>query len=519
VVVGTDVANRNRLETEHLIGFFINQLVLRTDLSANPTFKELLGRVREAALSAYQYQDLPFDKLVEELEPFRRLSHTPIFQVLFVLENMPLQSVELPGLTFEPFPLDISAAKYDLGMLIHEQKDGIKGTCLYRTELFDASTIKRICLRFQRLLENIVVSPDARLRELEVMADAPEKKGEPGRRARFLQSVKLRTVNLASGRLVNTGYLSSGQGLPLVMTPAVDDFDPVEWAGIEREFIEKNLLKHGAILFRGFKLREPSEFERFASSMCPELFSDYGDLPREAVSGRVYGSTPYPNDQAILFHNESSHMHSWPLKIWFYCLTAPQQGGETPLVDCRELYREIDPRLIQKFSDKRLMYVRNFNNGLDVSWQNFFKSADPAAVEEFCRQAGIVCEWMEGNTLRTKKVCQAVATHPKTGELVFFNQLQAHHVSCLNPTAREALLNLFGEEGLPRNVYYGDGEPIPDSVVNELQDLYEKRARSFRWQQGDILMVDNMLAAHGRRPFVGPRKIVVAMGEMISATL
>ena len=519
VVVGTDVANRNRVETESLIGFFINHLVLRTDLSANPTFKELLSRVRETTLSAYQYQDLPFDKLVEELEPLRGLSHTPIFQVLFVLENMPLQSVELPGLTFEPFPLDISATKYDWVMLLHEHKDGIAGTCLYSTELFDASTIERACLRFQRLLEKIVASPDARLRELEVMADAPEKKGELSRRAKFLQNVKPRTVSLALGSLVNTGYLSSGQRLPLVVTPAVNDIDAVEWAGIEREFIEKNLLKHGAILFRGFNLREPSEFEKFASAICPELFSGYGDLPREAVSGRVYGSTPYPNDQPIMFHNESSHMHSWPLKIWFYCLIAPQQGGETPIVNCRELYREMDPNLIREFSDRRLMYVRNFNNGLDVSWQDFFKTSDRAAVEEFCREAGIICEWMEGNTLRTKKVCQAVAAHPKTGEPVFFNQLQAHHVSCLDPTAREALLNLFGEEGLPRNVYYGDGEPIPDSVVNELQELYEKRAKSFIWQQGDILMVDNMLAAHGRRPFVGPRKIVVAMGEMIGAAL
>jgi alpha-ketoglutarate-dependent taurine dioxygenase len=107
-----------------------------------------------------------------------------------------------------------------------------------------------------------------------------------------------------------------------------------------------------------------------------------------------------------------------------------------------------------------------------------------------------------------------VARHPKTGEFVFFNQLQGHHVSCLDPIAKQVLLSQFGQEGLPRNVYDGDDERIPDSVVFELKQLYEQHAQSFIWQEGDILMVDNMLVAHGRRPFVGPRKIVLAMGEM-----
>jgi len=107
-------------------------------------------------------------------------------------------------------------------------------------------------------------------------------------------------------------------------------------------------------------------------------------------------------------------------------------------------------------------------------WQDFFKTSDPAVVEEFCRKAGILCEWRKGKgtTLRTKKRCPAVATHPKTGQQVFFNQLQAHHISCLEPTLKQSLLDLFGEEGLPRNVYYGDGESIPDSAVDELKDLW-----------------------------------------------
>ena len=512
VVVGTDIANRNQMQTEGLIGFFVNQLVLRTDLTGNPSFRELLRRVREITLDAYAHQDVPFEKLVEELQPDRSLNRTPIFQVLFVLENAPFRSVEAPNLTVRSFALDPSSSTFDWVVVAQETKDGISGAWRYNADIFDASTIERACLRFQTLLEKIVASPETRLRKLKMMTE--QKPPDSPRRPGFRGKVGPKTVTLPLESLVSAGYLSSAQTLPLVVTPAVDDIDPVEWAETERGFIERNLLRHGAILFRGFKVEGAGEFERFASAIYPELFAGYGDLPRERVGGKVYGSTPYPNDRAILFHNESSHLHSWPLKIWFYCLTPPQQGGETPVVDCRSLYREMDPALRQKFHDKGLMYVRNFGDGLDVSWRDFFNTSDRASVEEFCRRAGILCEWKAGEALRTKKLCPAVARHPKTGELVFFNQLQAHHVSCLDPTAKQVLLSQFGEEGLPRNVYYGDGERIPDSVVSELKQLYERHAQSFTWREGDILMVDNMLVAHGRRPFVGPRKIVVAMGEM-----
>ena len=519
VVVGTDVANRNRLETEELIGFFVNQLVLRTDLSGDLSFGELLRRVRETTLGAYAHQDVPFEKLVEELEPERSFNRTPIFQVLFVLENASVRTGEWRNLIASPFALNSSSSKFDWVVVARETRDGVSGIWRYNIDMFEASTIEQLCFRFQALLEKIAASPEVRVKELDMIIDASQKSPERARLPKSFGKARPRTVIFPQESLVSASFLSSEQTLPLVITPAVGDIDLIEWAGTERDFIERNLLKHGAILFRGFKTAGPGEFEDFASVICPELFEEYGDLPRESIGGKVYSSTPYPNDQAILFHNESSHLHSWPLKIWFYCLTPPQEGGETPVVDCRSLYSEMDPALRQKFYDKGLMYVRNFGDGLDVSWQDFFKTSDRAAVEEFCRNSGILYEWKAGNALRTKRLCPAVAHHPRTGESVFFNQIQAHHVSCLDPTARQILLSQFGEKGLPRNVYYGDGESISDSVVNDLRQLYERHAKSFLWRKGDILMVDNMLVAHGRRPFAGSRKIVVAMGDMISCAV
>ncbi|HYW74159.1 MAG TPA: TauD/TfdA family dioxygenase, partial [Pyrinomonadaceae bacterium] len=257
------------------------------------------------------------------------------------------------------------------------------------------------------------------------------------------------------------------------------------------------------------------KFEEFAAAICPDLFGEYGDLPREDVGGRVYGSTPYPATKPILFHNESSHLPRWPMKIWFHCIQAARQGGETPLVDCRRIYQSLPAKIRERFAQKKLMYVRNYIAGLDVSWQLFFKTTDRAGAEESCRKAGMAYEWF-GDSLRTRQLCQAITQHPTTGEMIFFNQLQLHHVSCLESSVRETLLSMYSREELPRHVYYGDGSPIEDSLVEEISELYRQTSVSFPWEPGDILMLDNMLMAHGRNPYVGPRKIVVAMGEMYS---
>jgi alpha-ketoglutarate-dependent taurine dioxygenase len=330
------------------------------------------------------------------------------------------------------------------------------------------------------------------------------------------KTIKPKAVSLPQRQLIKTSFLQPGESLPLVIEPDSDEIDLADWASSHREVIESDLLKHGAILFRGFNLNSAADFENVANAIHPNLFGEYGDLPREGVSGKVYGSTPYPPDKAILFHNESSHLHRWPLKIWFFCVQPAQQGGETPILDCRKIYQLLNPKLREKFEEKQLMYVRNYIEGLDVSWQDFFHTTDKTEVEDYCRQARMEFEWLENNSLKTRKICPAVAKHPKIREPVFFNQLQLHHASCLDSAVRQSLLSLFGEDKLPRNVYYGDGTPIEDSVMEEIGAIYQENQISFTWQKGDILMLDNMLTAHSRNPYVGSRKIVVTMGELMA---
>ncbi|AFZ33016.1 amino acid adenylation domain protein [Gloeocapsa sp. PCC 7428] len=184
IAVGSPIANRHRSELEHLIGFFVNSLVLRTNLAGNPTFRELLQRVRDVALAAYTYQDLPFEKLVEELEPERDLSRNPLFQVAFALQNAPMQPLELPGVTLKPVPIESGTTRFDLEVhlwephhglrSLWESQAGLSGFVSYSEDLFDRETIARLVAHFQTLLEGIVANPDARLSELPLLTPAEQ---------------------------------------------------------------------------------------------------------------------------------------------------------------------------------------------------------------------------------------------------------------------------------------------------------------------------------------------------------
>jgi alpha-ketoglutarate-dependent taurine dioxygenase len=317
-------------------------------------------------------------------------------------------------------------------------------------------------------------------------------------------------------QLVQTSLMSEGQNLPLVITPAIDGVDLAAWAHDNKEQIERYQDKHGGILFRGFGLKTVEDFEGVCEAICPELFAEYGDLPPESDTARVYGVTPYPPDKTILFHNESSHLPTWPMKQFFFCQIPAAEGGATPLYDGRVVLSMLDPEVARKFEEKGLMYVRNFSEGVDVPWQDFFHTEDKSEVERICAESGMTCEWTDVG-LRVKNVTQGVATHPRTGEKIFFNQVQLHHVACLDPETRDSLRALFAEEDLPRNVYYGDGTPIPDETIEHVSEVFEQACVEFQWQPGDLVAVDNMLVAHARRPYKDPRKMLVCMGEMVSA--
>jgi alpha-ketoglutarate-dependent taurine dioxygenase len=329
------------------------------------------------------------------------------------------------------------------------------------------------------------------------------------------RSMGRQSVRLSQEALVKSGYLEGLERFPLLVQPDMDNVNLVMWASSNKDFIEAQLLKYGAILFRDFAGDSVKRFEQFARAISPQLL-DYNEraAPRKEIGSKIYTSTEYPADQRIPLHHEMSYSHNWPTKIWFYCQQPAQQRGGTPIASDRAVFKLISPEVKERFVRKKVMYVRNYGEGVDLSWQEAFQTEDRAAVEAYCRKAHTEFEWRGGNRLRTRQVRQAVATHPKTGETFWFNHAHMFHISNVEPSVRDSLLSEFKEDELPRNAFYGDGTSIESSVLEEVREVYRRAAITFAWQQGDILMLDNFLVSHGRESFVGPRRILVAMAEL-----
>lgn len=321
-------------------------------------------------------------------------------------------------------------------------------------------------------------------------------------------------IRLSDRDLVRFEYLDGLEHFPLVITPGVRDLNLAAWAASHAGLIERELLDHGAILFRGFDNDTVEHFSQFVGALTSELL-DYREraAARTEIRSRIYTSTEYPADQTILLHHELSYSHSWPTKIWFYCRQPPTAGGRTPIADDRKVVGMLSPALKQLFVAKGVMYVKNYGEGLDLSWQEAFQTEDKAEVERYCREARMMCEWRSDNRLRTRAVRRVMVSHPKVGVTLWFNHAHLFHLSSLSAEVRAGLLAQFNEDEVPRNAFFGDGSPIADSMMDEVRETYDRAKVGFDWQQGDILLLDNFLTSHGREPFKGPREILVAMAE------
>lgn len=329
-----------------------------------------------------------------------------------------------------------------------------------------------------------------------------------------------KSIKLSPTQLITKNYFAEEQLIPLIIQPTIAKVNLLEWANKNQETIQAMLIKHKALLFRGFDINSAIQLDKFIQATSTGETISYNDRssPRHEISGKIYTSTDYPAEQSIFLHSESTYCLTWPQKIYFCCLQAAQQGGETPIADSHQIFERISPQIRDKFIAKQVLYIRNYNDGFGLPWQNVFQTSDKAVVEEYCRRNTIEFEWKDGNRLRTKQVRPAVIQHPITGVDVWFNHAAFFHVTTLGANIYQAFLAEFSEADLPHNTYYGDGSPIEAEVLAEIRAAYAQETVIFSWQAGDILLLDNVQVAHGRKPFKGTRKVIVGMSEPRSYT-
>ena len=329
-----------------------------------------------------------------------------------------------------------------------------------------------------------------------------------------LKSIKRQPIRVSQASLVASRALAEGHRL-LAIEPDAGEVDLAAWAADNRAWIEARLLEHGGLLFRGFAVPDSAAFQDVARAISPDLL-DYVEraAPRKQIADKVFTSTEYPADQWIPLHHEMSYSHNWPTKLFFYCELAPEQGGHTPVADDRDVITRMPESLKAPFLERGVMYVRNYGLGGDMPWWEVFQTRDRSEVESYLRRTGTEYEWRGEHQLHTRMRRQVLATHPRTGDTVWFNHAHMFHISNMPAQVRAALLQEFAEDELPRNAFYGDGSRIPDEVADAIRTLYRDAAIYFPWHKGDVLLLDNFLTTHGRSPFQGPRRICVAMAEL-----
>ncbi|WP_394843531.1 TauD/TfdA family dioxygenase [Pendulispora brunnea] len=333
---------------------------------------------------------------------------------------------------------------------------------------------------------------------------------------------------------VRCDFPTEGRLLPLRIRPSWTSLarEPaafLDWYRARVPLIESLIADFGAVLFRGFALSDTPDFQRIAGLYQPHAAGYIGGAtPRKVIDGQVYESTRMPAPFKIGLHQEKAYMAHYPRLLAFYCKHAAEAGGETPLCDMREVTRKLDARVVERFRAKGVMYRRNFFGPKDREaspaaapsreyhrpWSDAFSTDDPARVEEACRERGLSFEWLRDGSVTVSHVGGAMVRHRRTGTQVWFNQAAAQHVNprAVGDFSFRYLQRKYQERAaFPYDVRFGDGEPMSMEDLAPVYDAMDAHETAFAWESGDLLLIDNILVAHGRNPFRGKRDVQVAM--------
>lgn len=329
--------------------------------------------------------------------------------------------------------------------------------------------------------------------------------------------LKIRSaVPLGERNMLSSEVAPDSDGLLKVVHPQGAQLSAPDIIRERRKEFAADLHRHGALLFRGFGIADPDQFNEAVQAFSGDLLEySHRSTPRSKIKGGVYTSTEYPPDQVIPLHNELSWTHTAPRYLWFCCLQPAARGGSTPIADTRKILELLPDALKRKFARHGIVYVRNYYPDIDLPWQEVFGTDSRSAVEAYCQEQGMEWEWVSEEHLRTRQHCHAVVENPQTGTASWFNQAHLFHYTRVGAEGAEALMAMYGKENLPRNTYFGNGEDISDEDLATIRGAYDQTLYRFSWEAGDMLLVDNLSCAHARDTYEGPRRVIVAMTDSV----
>ena len=303
---------------------------------------------------------------------------------------------------------------------------------------------------------------------------------------------------------------------PMMLVDAKGDV--ASWAEENRQMLRAAVDEHGSLLVRGLGLGDRADVAAAASRLSTDLVTETEAFAaRETYPGGLYSSSAWPPKQQMCMHHELSYRLEVPGLMLFACLAVPASGGAIALADSSAVLDALPADLVERFEREGWMLTRSYNDEIGLSLAEAFGTDDRATIESYCRANAIDVEWRDDGSLRTRQRRSAVVRHPVSGQRCWFNQIAFLNEWTLNPEVHELLVDMYGgADGLPFNTRFGGGDPIGPEVVTAINDAYDATSVSEPLQVGDLLLVDNIRAAHSREPFEGSREVVVAMADPVS---
>lgn len=519
-LVGLALAGRSQLDTERIIGCFVNMLPLLAEIEPHLSFKSLVKKVSQGVFDLIMHQDIPLEYWLETLRKYRPSDHQNLVRVACSAHNA-RQGEPIWGeqMNVSARFLPNTKARLDLTLWMEEREDQLHLLWTYANDLFTREFVVRCHHKFEQLL--FIIEPDQNI-SLQKLASISEPKSSS---TTYQETLKIAS-DKNSRRFDNRIFLKPKRSddfvqveknwlegnLPLLIEAKVPGISLAEWIRSRQNELRQDIAHHGGILFRGFSINAVPQFAAAARAFAPDLLNyKEKSSPRTFVENQIYTSTDHPVDQPIFLHSEQSYTTNWPAFIMFFCLAEANDGGRTPIADNRKILKRLSDRIVSRFSEKGILYVRNYLPGISLSWQDAFQTNNQSEVEQFCQENYIRWHWISENHLRTWQRRSAFQLHPVSGELLWFNHGVFFHATSLLPQVRNALLDAIPEEDLPYNTYYGDGSPIDYQTLETIRAAVSQETVHFDWHRRDLLILDNMLTQHGREPYQGSRQILTAM--------